>query len=169
MLGDQCDDVIAGPRRRNSTKKQEHAGQSLPTSCRTQCLDIESKRICKSKKPGHTKCVICLLRGRALCNVPDILESRRRYVKGGAGRQVPARCWDPCCLLMPFPLGINSLCSRQHQHKWHLLMQKIPWTSSSALAKPQSPGPGLQRIQPYTGKHSQHLHTQTSCQLSLFA
>ena len=47
------------------------------------------------------------------------------------------------------PLGISSLCSRQHPCTWHPLIQRIVPTSLSTLENPWSSGLGLQRVQPY--------------------
>lgn len=63
---------------------------------------------------------------------------------------------------MQFPLGIRSLCSRQHRRNWHLLTQRIARTSLSTLAKPQSTGPAFQKGQAHREMPAAFTYTNTS-------
>lgn len=155
LLQERCSGVSEWPHSGPLGRTQRYAGQSLPTSCRAQQLKatVSSKsRILAT--PGVLS---------VSYKVPDI--SKRSTGMSRVG--LAARYWDLHCLLVQLPLGISSLCSRQHQRNWHLLTQRTAQTSLSALAKPGSPGPGLQRAQPH--REMQHLHTQISHQLLLFS
>lgn len=79
---------------------------------------------------SHSKCFICLHKGRTPHKDPTSPRAATNMTRvGQTGRCWPGTGTSPVpwaingLTPMQFPLGIRTLCSRQHRRNWHLLIK----------------------------------------------